>query len=136
VVLGHLDGESGKVLRIVEIARAGAFVGVDRCGHETTTTADQRVELLTLLRAAGVLGHVLLSHDAALRMVDRTGRVESDNPFLRIDRRILPRLRENGFTDRDVDQLLRSNPERFFGIAGRGEGNDEYERGTVGRVRW
>jgi phosphotriesterase-related protein len=120
-VLGHLDAEWPNVEGVATLARTGAFIGIDRCGIEAFAPHQRRVELVAALKESGVMAQVLLSHDAILRFVGRDA-AAIPNPFLTITRTILPLLQAAGFTDDDLDTLLRRNPERFLGIASAGGG--------------
>jgi phosphotriesterase-related protein len=115
-VLGHLDAEWPNPGGVAALARTGAFIGIDRCGIEAFAPHARRVELLSSLKASGQLGPALLSHDSILRFVGRDA-APIPNPFLVIARTIVPMLQTVGFTEDELDGVLRRNPERFLGIA-------------------
>jgi phosphotriesterase-related protein len=118
-VLGHLDAEWPDPDRVAELAQTGAFIGIDRCGIEAFAPHERRVQLLSALKASRVIGQALLSHDSILRFVGREAEA-IPNPFLVIARTIVPMLLAAGFSDDELDGVLRRNPERFLGIAAEG----------------
>jgi phosphotriesterase-related protein len=120
IVLGHLDGERRREDAVKQLARRGAFIGIDRFGAGGEAVDVERIELLLALREAGLLGSVLISHDRPLTFLGRvdTGFGE-DNLFLHIERAIVPELSRRGITPSEIETLLAENPARF--LCGEGE---------------
>ena len=89
-------------------AKAGAWVEFDGLSD---TSLERHVELVRLMKAAGLLGRVLVSHDAGWFHVG-----EPDGgkfrPFDTIFTKFIPALMTAGFTKEDVHRLLVENPRR------------------------
>jgi phosphotriesterase-related protein len=97
-------------------ARSGAWVEFD---HVSDGSIDQHVRLLTAMKQLGLLGRVLISHDAGWYHVGEA----HGGKFRHYDAiadKLLPALKANGFTLNDVRQLMESNPRRAFAIEVRG----------------
>jgi phosphotriesterase-related protein len=118
IVLGHLDGAAAD--DIADLASAGVFIGLDRFGHGDASNDDARAALVADLKARGLLGSLLIAHDAPLLFLGRIvvrGK-DAPNPFTHIHRTVLPRFQAAGLDDADIEQLLVHNPRRFLGGAG------------------
>ncbi|MES2705201.1 MAG: phosphotriesterase [Verrucomicrobiota bacterium] len=107
----------------IEAAKLGAWVSLD--GYSLAPHNVLRFpDFLTAHRDAGTLHRVLLSHDDGWAV---EGGAASNNklalfgngnpaPYQSIFTRLLPDLRDKGFTDRDFDQLLVTNPREALTI--------------------
>jgi phosphotriesterase-related protein len=89
-------------------AKAGAWVEFDGLSD---TSIERHVELARGMKAQGLLGRVLVSHDAGWFHV---GEPEGGQfrPFDTLFTKFLPALTTAGFTKEDVRQLLIENPRR------------------------
>jgi len=96
----------------IRAAKMGAWISLDNAS-DSPKGVDQFVERLTALKAAGVFDRILISHDAGWY---RPGEPEggSFRPYTAIDQVLLPALKENGFTEKEIRQLLYDNPARAF----------------------
>ena len=98
----------------IKAARLGLWISIDN-----VTDSDERIDFVTTgiqaLKEAGLLDRVLISHDAGWY---RPGEPEGGifRPYTAISTTLIPRLREEGFSQRDMDQLLIENPRRAFEI--------------------
>ena len=69
---------------------------------------------------AGHAHRIMLSHDYSVPKARHGAQVQEErrraNPdgFSFITRRVLPRLRELGVSEEDIDQMTKENPRRFF----------------------
>ena len=98
--------------RLLEAARAGAWVELDGIGPDTL---DQHLTLMLALREAGLLGRVLLSHDAGWYTVGEPGGgAYRGHDTLFTD--FIPLLRERGFSQPEIDQLIIHNPAKAFAV--------------------
>jgi phosphotriesterase-related protein len=107
----HAQNERSGELH-VQAARAGAWIEFDGV---SPTSIDRHVELVTTMRRAGLLDHVLISQDAGWYSVGepRGGNVrEFDTLFTRF----LPALQTAGFGPDEIDQLIVTNPARAFAV--------------------
>jgi phosphotriesterase-related protein len=96
----------------LKAARMGAWVSLD--GVSDSNIA-QYVESLTLLKKEKALHRILLSHDAGWY---EPGKPDGGNfrGYMSLFKQLLPALREKGFTNKDIDQLLIKNPKEAFTI--------------------
>lgn len=98
----------------MKAAGQGAWISLDNVKRDSTTI-DKYVRALAKLKEAGYLQNVLLSHDA--------GWYEPGKPnggsfrgYTAIFDALLPRLKEEGFSQDEIDQLMVRNPRQAFGI--------------------
>jgi phosphotriesterase-related protein len=87
-------------------AKAGAWVELD--GISETSIA-RHVELVVQMKAQGLLGRVLVSHDAGWYHVGEQGGGQF-RPFDTLFTKFIPALRAAGMTSTEVVQLLVDNP--------------------------
>jgi phosphotriesterase-related protein len=119
IVIGHSCGTSDHAYHR-RIASGGSYLGFDRFGLEILRPDAERVAALLRLLAAGAGDRVLVSHDSvwcwrgqplpAALLAEATA-VWNPTHF---SRRIVPRLREGGASDAQIDALTVENPRRFF----------------------
>ena len=96
--------------RHVEAARQGAWISFDGLGPDNV---EAYVDRLLAMKAAGVLGRVLVSHDAGWYRVGEPG----GGAFRAYDtlfHDFLPALRREGFTDAEIHRLTVDNPAEAF----------------------
>lgn len=117
----HAMNDPGPVQ--IEAAKEGAWISLD--GYSSALhNAPRFVKFLEAHRAAGTLNRVLLSHDDgwAVQGDAPTGGAlalfENGNktPYESIFTTLLPTLREKGFSEADIDQLLVVNPREALTI--------------------
>lgn len=103
--------------RHVEAAKRGAWVEFD--GYEPGNN-DQYLHRLTSMREHDLLHRVLLSHDNGWYSV---GEPEGGDfqPYTPLFTELIPALREEGFTDGEIRQLVVANPASAFAIGVRKE---------------
>jgi phosphotriesterase-related protein len=107
----HAQAESDPAVHL-KVAERGAWVSLDGYGPAETK---RYVEMLKVLRDRGRLGQVLLSHDAGWY---RPGEPEGGEfrPFDALFKGLLPRLKEEGFSQMEIDKVLVRNPAEAFTI--------------------
>ncbi len=88
------------------VARRGAWVEFDGIAEASVA---RHVELVRHMKAQGLLGRVLVSHDAGWYRVGEPGGGQF-RPYDTLFSAFLPALRAAGFTDAEVRQLLVTNP--------------------------
>jgi phosphotriesterase-related protein len=89
-------------------ANRGAWVEFDGISPESVA---RHVELVRRMKEAGLLGHVLVSHDAGWYRVGEPGGGQF-RPYDTLFTAFLPALRSAGFDAAEVRQLLVTNPRR------------------------
>lgn len=110
VVVGHCDLKDNldNILRMVE---QGAFVQFDTIGKNNYYPDEKRVAMLVEIARRGLLGHVMLSMDITRRSHLKANGGPGFDYLLTT---FVPLLREAGFTQADIDLMLRDNPSVFF----------------------
>lgn len=106
----HAQAEADKQ-QLVIAAMQGCWVSLDGIGWGDF---DQYADSIALLKAAGLLNRVLISHDAGWFKPD-----EPDAEFkgyVNIFKELFPRLIRKGFDESDFDQLLLTNPAEAMSI--------------------
>jgi phosphotriesterase-related protein len=108
----------------LQVARAGAWVEFDGVGPNSI---DQHVELVRTMQRAGLLAHVLVSHDAGWYSVGepRGGNVRG---FDTLFAKFLPALLKAGLNEEELTMLTVTNPAKAFAIATRVEPNADSKR--------
>ncbi len=96
----------------LNIARTGAWLEFDGV---SPTSIERHVELIQAMRTAGLLDHVLVSHDAGWYSVGepRGGEVRG---FDTLFAKFLPALKNAGFDDDEIRLLTLINPAKAFSI--------------------
>jgi len=117
----HAQNDAGPVQ--IEVAQRGGWVSLD--GYSLATRNPERYRnMLLALKEAGCLNRVLVSHDDGWAVEGEeavsTGLKLFGNgnaqPYTSILTRLLPDLREAGFSQAELDLLTRTNPAAAFGI--------------------
>jgi len=115
VILGHCDGIAEDTPFMLELLRRGVFVAFDNLGREPAVAAPSRTavaaEAVPRLLEAGYEDRVLLSQDicwkTSLKAYGGVG-------YTFIQDQFLPRLRELGVTEAQVEKLMVANPRQAF----------------------
>ena len=124
VVVGHA-GDSNDLDYLMELADAGATLGMDRFGLDFFNGTSARVATIVALTARGYADRMVLAHDASC-WIDWFG---PDSNALRaavmpnwhyehISDDVLPALRTAGVTEDQIGQMMVENPRRYFSPAG------------------
>lgn len=120
MVVGH-SGDRDDHEYQASLARRGAFVGLDRFGLNFLLPDEARMRNLMQLVEAGLRSHVVISQDYLVCLLGRFGnQLEHIAPnwaITHIFKSVIPRLKEMGLTDDDLETILVSNPRRLFANA-------------------
>lgn len=117
IVIAHA-GDSNDLDYLRAIADSGAWLGFDRFNIEHFNPDAKRIETLLALLAEGYADRIHLSHDAACFydfMVGDPAFADERPDYLHISEKVLPRLRDAGVTDAQIDLMMVESPRRFFG---------------------
>ena len=115
VVLSHMDRNPDLPLHR-ELAQTGAFLEYDGAGRVKYFPESTLVELISGMFDAGLGTQVLMGGDAARRSYWKS---YGGGPGLAyLLECFVPRLKREGFTVEEVDQILVHNPARAFAFAG------------------
>lgn len=119
VIIGH-SGDTTDLDYLTRLLDGGTFLGMDRFGSYRPPPLDERVQTVATLCAKGYAERLVLSHDTNCwsdKVPDhlRGTRPEcSPAPFTFVTDQVLPRLREAGVSEGQIDQMLVDNPRRIF----------------------
>jgi phosphotriesterase-related protein len=121
IVVGHSCGNPDPDYH-EGLAVAGAYLGFDRFGLEVLAPDAQRVDNLVELIQRGYGRQVVVSHDCVFCTRGKPfpdallASVDPDVLFnpTHFHRHIMPRLRERGLSEAQLQQLLVHNPRRYF----------------------
>lgn len=127
ILVGHSDGRDDHGYHR-SLADRGAYVGFDRFGIETFISDEKRIESTVKMVEAGYTRSICLSHDSTCagwlgrpvfggRLVLTPEQISTALPnwdATHLFKRIIPKLREGGVTDEDVQTMLVENPKRYF----------------------
>jgi len=120
VVVGHA-GDSNDLDYLMELADAGATLGMDRFGLDLFNPTADRVATIVALAARGYADRMVLAHDASC-FIDYFGAAHDavkataapNWHYEHISDDVLPALREAGVTEAQIQQMLVDNPRRYF----------------------
>lgn len=110
VTVGHCDLKDNldNILRMIEL---GAYVQFDTIGKNNYYPDEKRIGMLHALRNRGLLDRVMLSMDITRRSHLKAN---GGNGYDYLLTTFIPQLRQSGFSQADVDTMLRDNPSKFF----------------------
>ncbi|MSQ14899.1 MAG: phosphotriesterase [Dehalococcoidia bacterium] len=120
VYIGH-SNDSTDMDYLLGLLRRGVWL--DRypgAGSQDRPDWQQRTETVKKLIDAGFGDRIMLSHDwsadAVISPYERQKIRSQRNPdgYLFITRRVIPRLKELGATDKDIENIFVNNPRSFF----------------------
>jgi phosphotriesterase-related protein len=119
IVIGHSCGTSDHAYHM-GIARGGSYLGFDRFGLDMIQPDDERAASLARLISAGAGDRLVVSHDSVwcwrgqpFPPAVEAAMAKQWNPS-HFSLRIVPKLKNLGVTDEQIDALLIDNPRRFF----------------------
>lgn len=113
--------QEGTLETQLEIAKEGGWISLDNFNYDPSAEPGERgnlewfVQRITELNEAGFLDQLLISHDAGYYNPDETNGGDF-REYTDISEYLLPALRENGFTEDDIKQLLIQNPRKAYEI--------------------
>ena len=117
IVVAHA-GDSNDLEYLRTIGDTGASLGFDRFNIPHFNADEDRLRTLVALLGEGYGDRIHLSHDAACFMDFMVGDpafADEQPDYLHISRVTLPQLRQAGITEKEIDELMVANPQRFFG---------------------
>ena len=111
-------GAARDVAELVEVARSGAFIGIDKVSFPKGPTNDQLADLVRDACARGLERQIILSSDIARRtMLRRYG----GHGYATVLADFVPMLRSRGLPPVKIDTMLHDNPLRLLTFAARGQ---------------
>jgi phosphotriesterase-related protein len=106
----HAQAEKDRTMH-TKAAQLGSWVSLDGIGWGDF---DNYADSILQLKLKGLLNRVLISHDAGWYKPD-----EPNGEFIgytNIFTELIPRLKQKGFTEKDINQLLIKNPAEAMGM--------------------
>lgn len=113
--------QNGTMEGYLKAASLGAWISLDNIDSRPGDKPDGHgnidwfVKTLLELKENGILDHILIAHDAGWYNVG-----EKNGGYYRgytdLFTELIPRLKENGFDQTDIDKLLKENPKRAYAI--------------------
>jgi phosphotriesterase-related protein len=128
VMIGHQDQHKTPD-PLIALAERGTFVGVDRIGIEIFNSDEVRADNVAAVVKAGFGHRICLSHDCVCavssprlpfavplerRPKDVVVWAQNLKPMTHLLSDFVPRLRERGVSEAEVDVILRDNPRRLL----------------------
>ena len=127
ILVGHCDGRHDHAYHC-SLAERGAYVGFDRFGIEFFMHDEKRIEMVLDMVRAGHTRSLCLSHDSTcgawlgrpsfdgkhVLMPEVLGQLMPNWEPTHLFKRILPRMRELGLAEADIQTMLVDNPARYF----------------------
>lgn len=107
----HAQNEKSLDLHI-KAARLGVFVSFDGLGW---SSSEEYVKLISNMKSQNLLHQVLISHDAGWYHVGEPGGGQFKD-FGKLFTELIPALKQAGFNQNEIDQLLIINPRNAFGV--------------------
>ncbi len=110
VSIGHCDLKDN-LETIISLLEAGAWVQFDTIGKNNYYPDNRRITMLQEVAKRGLLERVMLSQDITRRSHLKNNGGKGFDYLLTV---FVPMLLEAGFSQKQIDQMLRDNPARFF----------------------
>lgn len=113
--------QNGTMNGYLQAASLGAWISLDNIKDQPSDDPKKPngiswfVKTLRELKANGILDHILISHDAGWYDIgEKNG--GGYRGYTDLFTKLIPQLMENGFTQKDIDLLLKENPKRAYTI--------------------
>lgn len=97
----------------LKAAAKGCWISLDGLGWDV----ERHLEKLVYAKENGILHRILISHDAG--WYDPQKELQSITPYTNIFTKLLPELRAQGFTEKEIKLLISVNPAKAFAIDGK-----------------
>ena len=109
----HAMGEPYKE-NILSIALMGAWIAFDGIDEKTAPMIHAK-DLLQFMKSAHQLNRVLLSHDAGWYQPGKPNGGEI-RAYTALFNSLIPQIMREGFTDKEIDQMIIKNPAEAFAV--------------------
>jgi phosphotriesterase-related protein len=113
VVISHM-GAAHDVTELVELARSGVLMGIDKVSFPKGPTNDQLADLVRDACAKGLERQLILSSDIARRMLLRR---YGGRGYATVFADFLPMLQARGVTALQIETMLHDNPARLLAFS-------------------
>jgi phosphotriesterase-related protein len=120
-MIGH-SNETTDLDYLEKLIDNGSYVGWDRCGLDIVVPLDDQLDTLAAMVQRGYADRLMLSQDKASFSDwftdEETDAVVPNWQYTYITNGLLPKLRERGVTNDQIEQILVRNPRDFFAQQG------------------
>jgi phosphotriesterase-related protein len=117
LIVGH-SGDSEDLGYLRQLMDNGSTIGMDRFGMEHILDDGRRLQTVLALLDEGYADRIVLSHDAAIysHVTPPSWRARADPNWHmeNLPNHVLPRLRQAGVSQDELDQMLVRNPRRLL----------------------
>lgn len=113
VIISHM-GAAREVADLVEVARCGALMGIDKVSFPKGPSNAQLADLVRDACAKGLERHLILSSDLARRTFLRR---YGGHGYRTVFADFVPMLRERGVAPEQIELMLRDNPARLLALS-------------------
>ncbi|MEJ0106466.1 MAG: phosphotriesterase [Bacteroidota bacterium] len=107
----HAQNETNRAVHI-HAAKEGGWVSFDGVNADSISTC---VQFLKDMKKEGLLDHILLSHDSGWYHVGEPGG-GNYNDYNTIADKLIPAMKENEFTEKEIQQVFIVNPAKAFTV--------------------
>jgi len=117
VMIGHQNNSEDIAYALAQLAKPGFCLGFDRVNPLMSAASEDNIISLVL---RGFGDRIMLSHDCIFMWLGRPGQLPSQYADWYPDyifRRLVPRMKSAGVTDKQMEGILVDNPRRFLGGA-------------------
>ncbi|MEG0688187.1 MAG: hypothetical protein RR466_05825 [Hungatella sp.] len=122
ILIGHC-GDTNDISYLEELLRYGCYIGLDRFGDNAKNPLENRVDTMLRLCDKGYINQIMVSHDHVCYVdignnewcsTRNTEPTDYTYNFSYFNTYVIPLLKEHGFQQHDIDQILVENPRRYF----------------------
>ena len=115
VVISHM-GAAHDALELVELARSGVFMGIDKVSFPKGPTNDQLADLVRDACEKGLERQLILSSDIARKTLLRR---YGGHGYRTVFADFVPMLQERGISAAQIETMLHDNPSRMLALSSR-----------------
>lgn len=116
-----VHAQNGTDAERIALAQKGVWISLDGISRPRE---ERYVEMIRNLKEKNLLSNVLISHDDGWSVENQQGKIDlklfgngNPEPYRTIWEGLIPKLKDAGFTDAEIDLLLIRNPQKALTIA-------------------
>lgn len=117
VMIGHQNNSEDIGYALSQLEKPGFYLGLDRVNPLMSMASEDNIVNLV---ARGYGDRIMISHDCIFMWLGRPGKLPPQYADWYPDyifRKLFPKMKEAGVTEKQIQCLLVDNPARFFGGA-------------------
>ena len=115
IMIGHQNNSTDIEYALEQLTRPGFFLGFDRVNPLMSSVSEDNI--ISLVKR-GFLDRIMLSHDCIFMWLGRPGKLPPQFSEWYPDymfRRLFPKMKTAGITEKQINEILVDNPRRFLG---------------------